>query len=183
MNELEKQEGTSSMLHQAMSIISKPSLNSNGSFSLETLNSVENRRLFSFVTLKFDGWPCKTIGHLLYVTSSFVHHFTTIGEFKLELQSRNAQFGSKSVIFRPVRPWNMTDDLENNWYLLYATSSFVHHFTAINEFIRESGNVQFGSKSAIVCPMWPWNVTDDPKNNRSPLLYYFNLRASFRSHL
>ena len=43
------------------------------------------------VTLKFDGWPWKTIGHLFYATSSFVH-FTTIGEFKLELQSRNAKF-------------------------------------------------------------------------------------------
>ena len=37
------------------------------------------------VTVKFDGWPCKTIGHLFYATSSFVHHFVAIGEFKLEL--------------------------------------------------------------------------------------------------
>ena len=37
------------------------------------------------VTLKFDGWPLKTIGHLFYTTSSFVHHFKAIGEFKLEL--------------------------------------------------------------------------------------------------
>ena len=27
----------------------------------------------------------KTIGHLFYATSSFVHHFVAIGEFKLEL--------------------------------------------------------------------------------------------------
>ena len=33
----------------------------------------------------------KTIGHLFYATSSFVHHFVAIGEFKLELQSGNAQ--------------------------------------------------------------------------------------------
>ena len=26
------------------------------------------------VTLTFDGWPQKTIGHLFYATSSFVHH-------------------------------------------------------------------------------------------------------------
>ena len=37
----------------------------------------------------------KTIGHFIYTTSSFVHHFKSIGEFKLDLQSRNAQFGSK----------------------------------------------------------------------------------------
>ena len=53
----------------------------------------------------------KTIGHLFYATSSFVHHFVAIGEFKLELQSGNAQSGSNSTIFRAVRPWNWTDDL------------------------------------------------------------------------
>ena len=56
----------------------------------------------SCVTLKFHGWPWKTIGHLFYTTPSFVHHFKSIGEFKLELQSGNAQFGSKSAIFIPV---------------------------------------------------------------------------------
>ena len=35
------------------------------------------------VTLKFDGWHWKSIGHLLYATSNFVHHFITISEFKL----------------------------------------------------------------------------------------------------
>ena len=53
----------------------------------------------SRVTLKFNGWPWKTIGHLSYAPSSFVHHFLAIGEFKLELQPGNAQFGSKSTIF------------------------------------------------------------------------------------
>ena len=64
------------------------------------------------VTLKFDGWPWKTIGHLSFAVSSFVQHFIAIGEFKLELQSGNAQFGSNSTIFRAVWPWNLTDDLE-----------------------------------------------------------------------
>ena len=63
------------------------------------------------VTLKYNGWPCKTIGHLFYTTSSCVHHFKSIGEFKLDLQSRNAQFGSKLVICYPVWPWNLMDDL------------------------------------------------------------------------
>ena len=66
----------------------------------------------SRVTLQFDAWPWKTIGHLFYATSSFVHHFVAIGDFKLELQSRNAQFGSNSTIFRAVWPWNLMDDLE-----------------------------------------------------------------------
>ena len=67
---------------------------------------------FSRVTLQFDVWPWKTIGHLFYATSSFMHHFVAIGEFKLQLQSGNAQSGSNSTLFRAVWPWNLTDDLE-----------------------------------------------------------------------
>ena len=73
---------------------------------------VEIGDMLSRVTLKFDGWSWKTIGHLFYATSSFVQHFVAIGEFKLELQSGNARSGSNSTIFRAVRPWNLTDDLE-----------------------------------------------------------------------
>ena len=154
------------MLLQALCIISKPSMNSISSYSPETLNSGQNRRLFvpcdleiwrmtfknntapllcyfklfasfqshwsiqtgvtvrkrsirvkigdflSRVTLEFDGWPWKTIGHLFYASASSVHHLVTIGEFKLELQSRNAQIGSKSTIFLAAWPWNLMDDLE-----------------------------------------------------------------------
>ena len=67
---------------------------------------------FSRVTLQFDVWPWKTVGHLFCATSSFVHHFVAIGDFKLELQSGNAQFGSNSKIFRAVWPCNLTYDLE-----------------------------------------------------------------------
>ena len=68
--------------------------------------------VLSRVTLKFDGWPWKTIGHLSFAVSSYVQHFIAIGEFKLELLSGNAQFGSNSMIFRVVWPWNLTYDLE-----------------------------------------------------------------------
>ena len=68
--------------------------------------------VLSRVTLKFDGLPWKTIGHLFFAVSCFVQHFVAIGEFKLELQSGNAQFGSNSMIFRAVWPWNLKDDLE-----------------------------------------------------------------------
>ena len=54
----------------------------------------------------------KTIGHLSYAASSFVHHSVAIGELKLELQSRNAPFGSKLMIVWAVWPWNSMDDLE-----------------------------------------------------------------------
>ena len=42
----------------------------------------------SRVTLKFAGWPWKTIGHLFYATSSFVQHFIAIGESKLRVTVR-----------------------------------------------------------------------------------------------
>ena len=38
----------------------------------------------SRVTLKIDVWPWKTIGHLSYAASTFVHNFMAKGEFKLE---------------------------------------------------------------------------------------------------
>ena len=63
-------------------------------YSPETPNLVQNQWCFSRVTLKFEGWPWKTIGHLSFAVSSFVQHFIAIGEFKLELLSGNAQFGS-----------------------------------------------------------------------------------------
>ena len=54
------------------------------------LKLYSNANFSARVTLKFDGWPQKTIGHLFYATLSFLHHFVAIGEFKLELQSGSA---------------------------------------------------------------------------------------------
>ena len=76
---------TSSTLHQALCIISNTLLNSNWSYCPETLNLGQNWQFFSRVTLKYDGWPWKTIRHLFYATSSFTHHFVAIGDLKLEL--------------------------------------------------------------------------------------------------
>ena len=81
---------------------------------------------FSGVTLKFDEWPWKTIGYLFYATSNLMHHFIAICELKMEIQSWNAQFG-KSMIFLAVWPWNLTDDLENQ----YSTSLNIHQALCI----------------------------------------------------
>ena len=45
-DDLGKQKGTSSILHQALCIISNPLVNSNWSYSPETLNSGQNRQVF-----------------------------------------------------------------------------------------------------------------------------------------
>ena len=125
---------------------------------------VKNIDFFSRVTLQFDVWPWKTIGRLFYATSSFVHHFVAIGDFKLELQSGNAQLGSNLTIFRAVWPCKF-----DGWpwktigHLFNATASFVHHFVAIGDSKLEiqSGNAQFGSKSTIFRAVWPCNLTYD----------------------
>ena len=64
----------------------------------------------SHVTLKFDEWHSELTKHLFYTTSSFVHHFKAIGEFKLELQSGEMLNSGKN----PVWTWNFMDDLEKN---------------------------------------------------------------------
>ena len=106
----------------------------------------------------------KTIGHLFYATLSFVHHFITIGEFKLELGVRKRQiwvkiddFFSYVTLQLDVWPWKTIG------HLFYATSSFVHHFIATGEFKHElqSGNAHSGSNSKIFWAVWPWNMTDD----------------------
>ena len=125
---------------------------------------------FSRVTLKFDGWPSKTIGHLFYATSSFVYHFVAIGEFKLELQSGNAQSGSNSTLFRAMWPWNLTDDLQQG-----KSEGF-------DSCDRPCNLTQIGFKSSFFCPcdLEIWCMT--PKNDKARLLYYIKLCASFCSH-
>ena len=110
MDDIEKQHSTSSRLHQALCIII-----SEFKLELESENAQFMSKLviiLSHVTLKFDGGLLKTIGHLFYATSSFVYNFIAIGQFKIDLQSGNAKFGSKSVICCPMWPWNLTDDIE-----------------------------------------------------------------------
>ena len=106
---------------------------------------------FSRVTLKFDGRPSITIGHLFFATSSFLYHFVAIGEFKLELQSGNAQSGSNATLFRAVWPWNLTDDLQQG-----KSEGF-------DSCDRPSNLTQIGFKSSIFQPVWPWNLMDDPE--------------------
>ena len=110
---------------------------------------------FSRVTSKFDIWPWKTIGHLFYATSSFVHHFIAIGEFKLELKSGNAQSGSNSTIFSAVWPWNLADDLEQGKSEGFDSCEL------------PSNLAQILSKSSIFQPVWAWNLMHDLKQGKS----------------
>ena len=125
--------------------------------------------------------------------SNFEYRFKAMGEFKLELPSGNAQFGSKSAIclfrvtFQYDRwPWKTIG------HPFYSTSSFVHHFKAMGEFKLElqCGNAQFGSKSEffVPCHLNMWWMTyfffekKNTTNNRAPLLCCVKFCASFHSH-
>ena len=115
---------------------------------------------FSRVTMKFDIWPWKTMGHFFFATSSFVQHFITIGEFKLELQSGNNQSGLKSTISLAVWPWNLTDDLQNNrahllcYFKLYA--SFHHHMWIQTGVTVRKRLSWFVTSVTLTFDLWPW---------------------------
>ena len=86
-----KTKGTSFILCQALCIISIPSGEFETGVTVQKCSiQIEIGDILSCVTLKFDGWPWKTIGHIFYTTSSFVHHFKSIGEIKVVLQSVNS---------------------------------------------------------------------------------------------
>ena len=88
---------------------------------IQTAATVQKRSIWvkiddflSCVTLKFDGWPWQTVGHLFYATSSLVNHFKAIVVFKLEWLYGNAQFRSKSAIFVPCDREVSRMTLKNN---------------------------------------------------------------------
>ena len=140
--------------------------------------------LLSRVTFKFDGWHWKTIGHLYYVASSFMHHFITIGEFKLKLQSGNAQFGSKSAIFVPydLEIWRMTLKKKGtSSMLLLALCSISYPLVNSNwSYSPETPNLGQIQWFLEPCDFEIRQIT--LKNNRTPLLCYFKLCAAFRTH-
>ena len=136
--------------------------------------------------LKFDGWPWKTIGHLFYTTPSFVHHFKSIGELKLKLQSGNTQFGSKLAIFCPVWPWNLMDNLGKQ----KGTSSILHKALCIISnpsvnsnwsYSQETPNLGQIRRFLALCDLEIWRMTF--KNNGAPLLSNIKLYVSFHHHM
>ena len=114
-----------------------------------------------------------------------MHHFVAIGELKLELQSGNAQSGSNSTIFRAVRPWNLTDDLAKQ----KGTSSMLLQALCFISYPLVNSNLSYSPETPNLGQIWRflepcdleiWRMT--LQNNRAPLLCYFKLCASFRSH-
>ena len=114
----------------------------------------------SRVTLKFDKWPWRTIEHLFYATLSIVHHFKAISEFKLKLESRNAEFGTKSAIFVPCDLEIRQMTLKNNRAPLLSNmklyASFHHHMwiqTGVTVRKRLSWVL---TSVTLTFDLWPW---------------------------
>ena len=153
----------------------------------EGLNNYERPRSISArVTWQFDGWHRKRIGYIFYTTPTFVHHFKSIGEFKLDVQSWNSQFWWKLAIFFPcdLEIWRMT--LKNNrapllYYISVWASFHSHQWIQTGVTVRESSiRVTIGdfvSRVTLKFDGWPW------KNNRAHFLSTIKLCATFHCHM
>ena len=104
---------------------------------------VKNGDFFlSCVTLKFDGWPWKTIGHLFYTTPSFVHHFKSIRNSNWSYDPETLNLGQNRQFFvsRNLEIWRIT--LKNNrapllCYLKLCVSFRTHWWIEIGVTVRK----------------------------------------------
>ena len=133
--------------------------------------STRNAQIRAKSSIFRPAWPCnltddlgETTGHLFHATSSVVHHFKTIGEFKLELQSGKFQFGSNFASFFyqcDLEIWRMT--LKTSKRTLQCRFKFCaslrsHPRIQIRVSVRKRS---VRVKSGDFCPVWPWNLTND----------------------
>ena len=140
------------------------------------------------VTVKFDGWSRKTIGHFFSTMSSSVHHFKSIGEFKLDIQFRNVQFGSKLAIFIlcDLEIWWLT--FENNrapllYHIKLCASLQSHRWSQTWVTVRKRsirvkiGN--FSSRVTLKFDGWPWKTIGHLSYAPPGFVHHFKAMSSF----
>ena len=128
----------------------------------------------------------KNNGSFLLYDPKLSASFQTIGEFKLELQSGNAQFRSKLAIFWPPVTLKFDDGLKNNRASILCCSKLCASFHS-HYWIKTGVTVRkhsiwveidnFISSMTLKFDGWPW------KNNRAPLLGIIKLCASFHHNM
>ena len=144
MHDLKKQQGTSSILHQALCILFKPWVNSNWSYSPQTLNAGQNWRFFlSCVTLKFNRWPKKNNRAPLLccfkIWASFhSHQWIQTG---VTIQKRPI-WAKINVLLHSVTLKFHRWPCKTIGHLFYASSGFINHFIANSEFKLELHTVR-----------------------------------------
>ena len=150
-------------------------MNSNWSYSPETPNLGQIQQLLEPCDLEI-WWMTLQNNRAPLLCYRWIQAWVTVQ--KRPIWVKIIDFFSRVTLQYEVWPW------KTKGHLFYATSSFVHHFVAIGVLKLElqSGNAQIGSNSTIFMPrdLEIWRMT--LKNNRAPLLCYFKLCASFRSH-
>ena len=136
------------------------------------------------VTLKFDGWPQKRIGHPFFTTSSFVHHYKSISELKPELQ----QTPQKLLGFYRTEEefWPDFTDIKHDYTqeFNWSYSFFISKCPRTGKFrdvCYSPETLNWGQNWRFFCPVWPWNLMDDLKNNRAPVLYYVEFVHNFKA--
>ena len=116
------------------------------------------------VTLKFDWWPWKTIGHLFYVASSFVYHFIAISGFKLKLVRKcsiRVKIGdllSRVTLKFDRWPWKTIARAPLLCYFKLCASFRSHWWIQTGVTVQKH---PIWSKSMIFLAVWPWNFMDD----------------------
>ena len=184
MDDIDKQWGTSPPLHQALCTISNPSVNSNWSYSPETLNSGRNWWFF-FVPCDLEiSWMTleNNIAPLVYyvkLCALFQNHgWIQIGVTIRKRSGQNRQF----FVSCDLEIWQMT--LKNNrtpllYYLKLCASFQSHEWIHTGVTVRKRLIWVNINIFLAVCP-WNWQLTLE--KSRAPLPYCFKLCASFHNH-
>ena len=124
---------------------------------------IEIGDFLSRANLKFGRWHWKTLGHLFYTTLSFVYHFKANDEFKLELQSGNAQLWGKIGVFSHVTSKFDGWPRKTIWHLLYTTQALcILSKPWVNSNWSYSREIpKLGQNQRFFLAVWPWNLTGD----------------------
>ena len=159
MNDLQKQYGTSFILHQALCTISNPSVNSNWSYSPETPNSGKNWRFFvprdleiRWMTLKNKRAPLLDYIKLCVPFQSHRWSQTGVTVRKPSVWVKLEIFLSIVTLKFDGWPW------ETIGRIFYTTLSIVRHFKAIGKFKLEGQNWRFLSCVTLKNDRWPWKT-------------------------
>ena len=67
--------------------------------------------------------------------------------------------------------------------MLYQALCIISNPSMMSNFSHSPESTNWGQNWRFCCPMWPWNLTDDLKNNRAPLLSNIKLSASFHRRM
>ena len=173
------------MLLQALCIISYPLVNSNLSYSPETLNSGQNRRFFEPCDLEILQMTLKNNRASLLCYFKLCVSFHTHWWFQIWVTVRKRpiwvkcdDFFSRVTLKFDGWPWKQKG---TSSMLLQALCSISYPLVNSHwSYSPETPNLGQIRRFIEPCDLEIWWMTF--KNNRAPLLCYFKLCVSFHSH-